>query len=228
MMQQVNLYQPIFRRERKIFSAATMLQALVLFMLGLVAWYGFGEWRVQALHKDLTVMQGKAQELQKRVTALDQQIPLPTKDKALEAKYEGLLADIEAKRRGIALLAGGDFGSAGGFSSYLTALARQQVNGLWLNAISIDDGGKRLIIHGSTKKADAVPKYLQRLGKEAPFAGREFETLSMVRATGGQKGELLDYLTFDLDTVLPDEKKAQLPSEAQRLIESARSGGARQ
>ena len=40
MMQQINLYQPIFRKEEKIFSAKTLLIGNLLVLVGLVVLYG--------------------------------------------------------------------------------------------------------------------------------------------------------------------------------------------
>ncbi len=36
MRQQINLYQPVFRRERKVFSAVAMIQVLALVFVALL------------------------------------------------------------------------------------------------------------------------------------------------------------------------------------------------
>jgi hypothetical protein len=40
--QQVNLYQPIFKRQRHIFSALTMLQSAAVVIVALLTIYGYG------------------------------------------------------------------------------------------------------------------------------------------------------------------------------------------
>ena len=41
MIQQVNLYQPMFRKQRRIFSAVAMFQSVVLVAIGLAAIYTY-------------------------------------------------------------------------------------------------------------------------------------------------------------------------------------------
>ena len=45
--QQVNLYQPIFRHRRPLFSALALLQVVGMIALGLGAVYGYSAWRTK-------------------------------------------------------------------------------------------------------------------------------------------------------------------------------------
>jgi len=51
--QQVNLYQPIFRKEEKKFSTVAMLQAMGLVVVGVAAIYAYTWWHVGALKSEL-------------------------------------------------------------------------------------------------------------------------------------------------------------------------------
>ena len=53
MSQQVNLYQPIFRKERRKFSAMTMLQAMGIAVLGIGLLYGYTFWQVRQLRGEV-------------------------------------------------------------------------------------------------------------------------------------------------------------------------------
>ena len=54
MIQQINLYQPMLRQPKRIFSALTILQIWSVVALALVVLTGFGQWRVGALAGRLT------------------------------------------------------------------------------------------------------------------------------------------------------------------------------
>jgi len=50
--QQINLYNPLLLKQKKIFSARTMAQALGLIALGLIAVYGFARYQVTSLQTE--------------------------------------------------------------------------------------------------------------------------------------------------------------------------------
>ena len=49
MYQQINLYQPIFRKQRQIFSATTLAQVLGVVAAALLLLYGYGLLQVRGL-----------------------------------------------------------------------------------------------------------------------------------------------------------------------------------
>ena len=51
MTQQINLYQPIFRTQKKIFSATTIAQAAGLFVVGLLLIYGYARSSPSAMRR---------------------------------------------------------------------------------------------------------------------------------------------------------------------------------
>jgi len=55
------------------------------------------------------------------------------------------------------------------------------VRGLWLRSIAVGKGGAALLLEGSALDAQLVPKLVQALGQESPFAGRAFERLLIER-----------------------------------------------
>ena len=69
MTQQVNLYQPIFRKQRKVFSAVTIAQAAAVFIVGLLLIYGYGRWQLAALGADIDAL-----ELQRNAAMLHLQV----------------------------------------------------------------------------------------------------------------------------------------------------------
>ena len=49
MSQQINLFNPVFLKQKKYFSVMTMLQALGLIVLGSIVFYGYAWYQVQQL-----------------------------------------------------------------------------------------------------------------------------------------------------------------------------------
>ena len=179
MTQQVNLYQPIFRKQRKVFSAITIAQAAGLFVVGLLLIYGYARWQVAALGGDISALetQRNAAMLQLQVLSAQSQ-PAPRSRLIADQLRE---AEIEARQKERLLRAFQTrrVGNMRGFSAHFTALARQQLDGLWLTRIAIRDDGIELV--GAAELGELVPRYLQRLGSEAAFAGTEFARLQLAR-----------------------------------------------
>ena len=91
-----------------------------------------------------------------------------------------LLRDVE--RRG----AGAGTGAA--FSTILTGLARQDVDGLWLTRIELDEAGAHVALEGRALEAEEIPRFLRRLGREPAFEDRRFRQLEILRSDDGAAG----------------------------------------
>lgn len=65
------------------------------------------------------------------------------------------------------------------FSSILSALARQDLESLWLEKIEIGKRGNSISLEGRTLIPDDVPRFLRRLGREPSFVERRFHTFEM-------------------------------------------------
>ncbi|NIR28000.1 MAG: hypothetical protein GWN84_01425 [Gammaproteobacteria bacterium] len=186
MKQQVNLYQPIFRRERRVFSARAMLASVGMVLVGLLLIYGYARWQMYELRVELGRLDAQRRAATERLTGLDGVIPARAKSQLLEAEIARLEHELARKRRVAAALEAGVLGNTRGFSSYLTGLARQRVDGLWLTGLRISEGGERLIVSGRALSPERVPMLVQRLAGESAFVGLHFNTLQMERAGGGE------------------------------------------
>ncbi len=81
-----------------------------------------------------------------------------------------------------------------GFSPYLSAMARQVPEGVWLTGFRIDLGRAEVGLTGRASSANRVPLYLERLGDEKVFKGRQFERFNLERHESGQS------INFDVAT----------------------------
>lgn len=181
MRQQINLYQPIFRRQEKIFSGKAMLQGAAMIGAGLLLFYGYALMQSRSLQGQLQQMEAQRSEDIQRIAELNRLYPEPKKDPGLEQRLQTVRKELEGKRRVVAALSDRATGNRSGFSAHLEGLARQRLSQLWLTEVSIEQGGERLSLIGSSFQQEQVPQFIQRLNQEPPYAGREFAVFSMER-----------------------------------------------
>jgi len=180
MYQQINLYQPIFRKQRQIFSAVTMVQALGLVAVALVAVYAYGAWQVSDLEFEVVQLEGREKALTTQLARID---PSLTANRRMEAEQElrRLNATVLDQQRLIEVLRDGPLGNTGGFSPYLAALGRRRTPELWLTDFAINGGSGAIELAGRSTRPDLVPEYLQRLGREPVLVGQQFDQFEIER-----------------------------------------------
>jgi hypothetical protein len=173
MSQQINLYNPIFLKQEKHFSARTMAQALGVIALGLAALYAF------ALVESRTAARTAQQQRDQLALQRDQMVKLGAQlaaqgiDKALEAQVARAESEVKSRRATLDALSAGELGNTAGFSEFFAAFGRQAAPGVWLTSFSIGESGNDLTVHGRALQAELVPMYLRTLNSEAMMRGRQ-------------------------------------------------------
>jgi hypothetical protein len=178
MYQQINLYQPIFRKQRQIFSAVTMLQAVGAVAAALLAIYGYGLVKVHALEAEVLQLEGREKALTTQLMRIDPALGANRRSE-LEAEVRRLNATLLDQQRLIDVLREQPLGDTKGFSGYLAALARQRTPELWLTRIGINGGTAAIELAGRSLRPELVPEYMQRLGTEPALAGQHFDKLEI-------------------------------------------------
>jgi Tfp pilus assembly protein PilN len=238
MSQQINLFNPIFRKQGFSFTSATAMLygiGIAIAAAALVAVYQDSRLRdvqtraqaVEQAHKDATARQAKL------AAELAQQKP----NAQLTAESARLEAQLKGRQEITATLKSGAVGNTRGFSEYMRAFSRQNVNGLWLTGFDIALAGNELAIQGRTLSADLVATYLRRLNQEQALQGRQFAAMRISqpppepekqpkaeqKADQGAKGQqdvkeqkvaLPHYLDFNISTVETPESS---PGAAQTV-----------
>ena len=195
MKQQVDLYQKRFRREEILLSALMILRISVALLAGLMLIYGLGRWNASIRADHLDSLRERTAEEGRRVVELEETHPAARQDAVLEAEVQRLTGERDVKARLLRALSSQSLGNTTGFSREMAGLARQRVSGLWLREIRIRRGGRELALVGSALEPDLVPRFIQRLGHEAAFAGSGFQSLLMRRSERDE-----DHLDFALST----------------------------
>lgn len=188
MNQQINLYQPMFRRQEKVFSAMTMLQTICLFLVVLGIIYFYGQYQIKPLQAQLRKLNRDVSSLQGQVDRYREQVPPPARSQLLENEIARLERELQERRKIQVILEQQELGNAHGFSAYMEALAREHVQGTWLTSVAINNGGRALKLQGKTLASELVPRYIQRLSNEDVLAGISFNVMELQRpAAAGEK-----------------------------------------
>lgn len=181
MSQQINLFNPIFLKQKKVFGAVPMLQALGVILAGTVALSAFASYRVNQLDLQAaagkTVLAGREARLTK---AIAQFAPRP-KSVALAAEIAEAEAKLQSLREVEGVLRSGALGNTSGYAEYFRAFSRQNVRGLWLTGLSIDGAGNDIGVQGKAMQPTLIPAFIARLTTEKVMHGRSFASLQIAR-----------------------------------------------
>ena len=180
MSQQINLFNPIFLQQKKIFSARTMAQALLVLAAGLGALNVYGSMRVAQLQKEANA--GAIQLEKKKATLVRVIAEFPPRQKSPAVAAE--LADAERRLAALdevaGVLASGQLGNTRGYADTFRAFARQRVDGLWLTGINV--AGNDIGVRGRALNAERIPSYLTMLTREPAMRGKAFGSLQIGQA----------------------------------------------
>jgi hypothetical protein len=202
-MQQINLYQPIFRKEKKIISAQALFEVAAISLVILFAFHMLDLHRVSQIKASIDAQNLNLSKQQVSLEKLKNTLPLQEDDKLIQQRINRLEKILTQKRKLVAALSdSGVFGSRQGFSNLLKGFARQHIDDVWLENIEIDQGGKYMKLQGKAVSPPSVPTYIRSLSDDPVFKGREFEVFNLARQQGV---ELSPYISFTLQS----EKKAQ-------------------
>lgn len=191
MSQQINLFNPIFKQQKKYLSALTMAQALALILAGAIVMGAYVSYRTKGVRVQAAAAANELSVAQNQLKEVEAEFSPRQKDPELAAAIRQTEAELEGLRKVSAILAKGEFGNTDGYAEYLRAFARQIVDGLWLTGLTISGGGEEISLEGRALHPQALPAYIQRLRTEPALQGKSFSALEMhlpqmpaIRATG--------------------------------------------
>ena len=215
MTQQINLYGPQFRRQKRSGVTATTLPLVLgLALIGVAALYAVESRQRAQLRSELAAVEAAFKVEQTTSQQLEAERATRKKSAALEAEVGRLDQRRQALGESIDALASGELGDTRGFSEYMRAFARQSRDGLWLTGFTVSGAGNDISVSGRALSADLIPAYLQRLGQEPALSGHAFASLQIQRpktdaaveaAQGDGKGPARAprYVEFKVATVIP-------------------------
>lgn len=198
MSQQINLFNPIFLKQKKYFSVQAMLQALGLIVLGSGLFYGYALYQIGQLSKQAEEMNKRYASEQTRLANFAKEFSPQRSSQILEEEQKSLEAQASAQEALLNLLKSGAIGNTEGYSEYLRAFARQSISGMWLTAFEITGDGAQMSLNGAVLNPQMVPSYIQRLSKEKIMHGKTFATLQMQQPKKEAERAVPRYVEFSL------------------------------
>lgn len=205
MSQQINLFNPIFMKQKKYFSALTMLQALGLIVVGAALFYWYALYQVGQLGKQYDESNRRYAAEQNRLARYSVGYSPQKSRQLLDQQLQKLETQAAVQQELIGALKNGAIGNTTGYSEYMRAFARQVVPGLWLTGFDIEGDGTQISLSGGVLDPGLVPVYIQRLDREKIMQGKSFAALQMQqpRAEGGKAAPA--YVEFTLQSAVADE-----------------------
>lgn len=200
-MQNLNLYQ-VVRVRRQGPRQGHMLSGLAGLALVCLLHAGWQGWQLRQADQRLVLAEAAAQEQEARLDAARFSFVEPQLDSSLPVELAAREADNRQLQRLIAYLQVLAGQRSSGFFAPLRALAEHHPSErLWLDGISLSEGGSRIRLQGCSQDQELLPRYLQSLGQSPVFQGREFARFDVTR--GADR-----LLRFDLSSHAVDQEPA--------------------
>ena len=177
MSQQINLFNPLFLAQKKVFSALKMAEALGVLLAGCVLLGLYGQHNSANLQQAATSGAAQLAQKQARLDKISVDYAPRAHDKALDAELAQLEARAVLLRSAEHAIEHDELGNKAGYAPAFKALARQSVDGLWLTGVTIENNASRIALEGRALDAALVPAYLGRLGRESVLQGKRFGSL---------------------------------------------------
>lgn len=212
MSQQINLFNPIFLKQKKVFTALAMAYALALLAAGALSVAYYGKHQIGALQKEAVATTALLAQKRARQEKVAAEFAPRQRSKELETQLAAAEAELKELEHVSGVLLRGEFGNTQGYSEYFKAFARQHVSGLWLTGISIEGAGNEVGVRGRALEPSLVPNFIGRLRNESIMQGKTFGSLQINRVTqaklvaadgkAANPGGLAPFVEFSLQSAI--------------------------
>lgn len=210
MSQQINLVSPLLLKKRYAFGLREMGLAMGLILACALAWAAYLHYQAGVLEARAAQIEARQAEAQQALDELTLAAARPVS--ALLIERVKLTQAQVAQREALLASVGNTLEQTStGFSPGLRALAHGGTEGVWLNGFTLSPG--YVALKGAALNAGLLTTYIDRLGKQPPFAGMQFSGMNAVLAASSagasQTAALPDHLDFDLYSGSPDKPLLQ-------------------
>jgi MSHA biogenesis protein MshI len=181
--QYINLYDASLRPSKDLLRLDNVAIALVVTVVLLMGLAAFGMAHSGDEMRSFKVAEAKLRQAQEQLTVVALQHSARKQDPELLQAHELVRQQLAAKRDVLERLQGGQFGERTGFNAYFLGLAGIDLDGVWITAfdVNVTASGQTLAVRGRMLNESLLPRYVQALGRQPVFAGREFAALNVNR-----------------------------------------------
>jgi hypothetical protein len=202
MSQQINLYNPLFLKQEKHFSASALVRALGVVVAGIVAVSVFSWMQAKSAERLASQYRDQVARQRDQLVKFGDQAGAAARTKALEAEIAQLETEIKLRQATLQTLGTNELGNTAGFSEFFAALGRQAVPGIWLTHVQIGEAGNDLLVEGRALRAELMPRYLAALNRESMMRGRRVTAMKLTAASAPKAGEDGRFVEFSLNAPL--------------------------
>ena len=179
MSQQINLFNPLFLRREKHFSAATILWSLMATAVALFAYAGYVNYAIRGPVERARYFESMVKYKRSEMTDTVARYSPEGRNKKLEADVRALEIRLAAKKEVWRALHSLEIGTGSGFADYFQAFSRRAIAGVWLTGFSVGGGSGDLTIQGRVLRPELVSAFLSALGEEKVMQGRKVVELKL-------------------------------------------------
>lgn len=188
MIQEINLYQDIFREKKVILTLRDMLSISAIIIFGLVVVTFVSQRQVTNQEQQLVKLQTQKDLATLQMEQVQASMKKPVKSPLLASQLAKLSGDINQQRQLLANLKPVLEDAKGGFASYLNGFSEQHVSGTWITDMDISTAGKQLNLKGNALQAELVTQYLKKLANVPVLSGTGFKVFSLSRLPLPEQG----------------------------------------
>jgi Tfp pilus assembly protein PilN len=203
--QYINLYLPRFQPEtlskeaKKLFlSILVILVILITVIVSIIVINSVVGNKISEKNLEGIVL---AEELEKAIS----KIPNVTPDVNLINRISKEKLAIIKKQQVIKYLYQDTIGEGENFTDLVDQLAQQSVNGIWLNRFEVLNKGKDIQLFGYAKEPSQVSLYIEMLGSQNSYKGRNFQQIKIKKSTQGWNDFYISTLSqkelFTIDSI---------------------------
>jgi len=200
MNQQINLYQRQFRPQTRMFPAWFMLQAVGILVFGMLLMTLFAQQRIDGIERELEIVARQESVVLDRLQNIGPLINAVTGETNWSEQLDDSLRMLSERQAVLNLIQGSTLGDTQGFSRHMRALARQDLDGLWLTHIVLSALGDKTRLEGRAIQAELIPLYVQGLTAETPFVEQRFHHFQ-IDSPAEDEGTALKF-SMDSDVLL--------------------------
>jgi len=183
MQQQVNLFQPAAKGAQGTLSAHTASRMLILLCVALGGFWAFASWQLRGLRSGALAVRAQ-HEAQESLRAAGMSQLENLSQEQLDAHVGALAAALEVKSRALSLLHADADNPSASFAARLEGLARQHVDGIWLDRLTLGGTSNALSLSGTTLSPTLVPQYLHNLAGDPALRGAKIDEFVIEQPVG--------------------------------------------
>ncbi len=185
--QQINLYQPIFRRERKLLSFDALLQIILIAIVSLALVYEYGVWSGYRLQQTAASLRNLKTEKLLLLERLQHEQARPQDALPADRVLAELQQEYAARKQLLESMSNIGQLHSHGFSEYLEAFSKKTLPGMWLTGFSASGDGRDLELRGGARDPHTIPEFVQSFADVPVLTTMKFRMLQIERVDAGKQ-----------------------------------------